>query len=143
LVPALAAALAGCGGGGTAGARRAAGPPPTGLKASGKVGLLGAPLPEGARLVDWAPAPLPGEPAGQRGRFERYEIDAPAGDVADFFSQAMPGAGWANGGRAAPGALAFRKGGLTLTVQVKDGGGAFTLTTPPAPAGPSGIEALP
>jgi hypothetical protein len=132
----LAAPLAGCGGEGRERKEGRAGggaeAPPARPKAAREAGLLGAPLPEGARLADWTAEALPGEPAGQRDRFERYEVDAPAGDIADFFAKAMPLAGWQRGGAAAP--LSFRKGGLTLGVQVKEGGGAFTLTAPPGRA---------
>ena len=99
-------------------------PPPanaSSLKASGQTGLLGAPLPEGVRLVEQ----IPGNRAAGRDPRERYAISATADDIAAFFNRAMPGSGWSKDGTSTKTTLFFQKGNLILGVLVNRDGGSF------------------
>ena len=95
----------------------------TSLKASGKSGLLGAPLPEGSTVLKQ----MPGDSAAGRDPSERYSVSASAADIAAFFNEAMPAAGWLKGGDSTETALFFEKGDLVLGVLMNKDGGTFTL----------------
>jgi hypothetical protein len=96
--------------------------PPT-LGASNETGLLGVPLPVGARLTQRTT----GDPALDRDPSERYAVSASAVEIAAFFNQAMPAAGWARDGRSTSTALFFRKDRLMIGVLINSRGGTFTL----------------
>jgi hypothetical protein len=101
-------------------------PPPTAsptLTPSNKTGLLGVPLPTGAQLTERTPA----DPTLDRDPSERYAVSASAAEIAAFFSQAMPAAGWAKDGASRNNALFFRKGELMIGVLINSRGGTFTL----------------
>ena len=93
------------------------------LKASTQTGLLGVPLPEGAKLTHRTP----GDPASGRDPSERYTVSASAAEIAAFFNQAMPRAGWAKEGASTKTARIFRKGNLMIGVLINSRGGTFTL----------------
>jgi len=93
------------------------------LAGSGRTGLLGAPLPEGARLTERTA----GDPAAGRDPSERYAITASAAEIMAFFNEAMPKAGWAKDGPAGPTSAFFRKGNLMIGVLTNRDGGTFTL----------------
>ena len=93
------------------------------IKASGRTGLLGAPLPEGAQLTEQTP----GNRAAGRDPTESYAISATAVDIAAFFNQAMPGSGWYKDGTSTETVLFFQKGNLILGVLIGGDGGSFTL----------------
>ena len=101
-------------------------PPPadlSSLKASGRTGLLGAPLPEGTQLTEQTP----GNRAAGRDPYEGYAISATAVDIADFFNRVMPEAGWAKDGTSTETTLFFQKGNLVLGVLINSDGGSFSL----------------
>lgn len=91
------------------------------LTASGQVGLLGVPLPEGAKLTERTP----GDPANYVDPKEAYSISATASDIAAFFGRAMPESGWSKDGVSTETALFFQKGNLMIVVMIGDG--AFSL----------------
>jgi hypothetical protein len=93
------------------------------LKPSGRTGLLGVPLPEGAELIEQRP----GNPAQGQDPSERYAVSATAVQIAAFFNREMPGAGWAKDGTSTSTALFFRKGDLMIGVLINRDGGTFTL----------------
>jgi len=93
------------------------------LAVSREKGLLGAPLPEGVKLVERQP----GDPASGRDPSERYSLSASADELAAFFDWAMPMVGWAKEGTSTSTALMFRKGPLMLGIIINRNGGAFTL----------------
>ena len=93
------------------------------LAVSHEKGLLGAPLPEGARLLERHP----GDPASSRDPSERYSLSASADELAAFFDRAMPMVGWTKQGTSTSTALIFRKGPLMLGVIINSNGGAFSL----------------
>ena len=93
------------------------------LAGSGRTGLLGAPLPEGARLTKRTA----GNPAAGRDPRERYAISASAAEIVAFFNEAMPKDGWAKDGPAGPTSAFFRKGKLMIGVLTNRDGGTFTL----------------
>lgn len=93
------------------------------LTASNQTGLLGTPLPEGAQLTQRTP----GDPASGRDPSERYAMSVSAVEIAAFFNQAMPEAGWAKDGTSTNTALFFRKGNLMIGVLINSSGGTFTL----------------
>lgn len=95
----------------------------TSFEISGEQGLLGAPLPVGAVLEERAS----GDAAAGRDPSERYRIAAGAGEIAAFFDQHMPQAGWAKDGLSTSTALYFQKGDLMLGVLIGSAGGTFTL----------------
>ena len=103
-------------------------PPPaddTALRASGRTGLLGVPLPEGARLTErtsgsggWTgPDPV-----------EKYTISATADELADFFNRVLGEEGWFKDGLSSDYILWFEKGDLLLQVVVDWAGGKFSLS---------------
>lgn len=98
-------------------------PTATRLAVSGRTGLLGAPLPEGARLIERTA----GDPAEDRDPRERYAISASAAEIMDFFNEAMPKAGWAKDGQSRPTGAFFRKGNLMIGVLTNRDGSTFTL----------------
>ncbi len=93
------------------------------LTSSNRTGLLGVPLPTGARLTERTPA----DPTSGRDPSERYAVSASGGEIAAFYSQAMPAAGWAKDGTSMNNALFFRKGKLMIGVLINREGGTFTL----------------
>jgi hypothetical protein len=95
----------------------------TGLRPSGRTGLLGTPLPEGAMLLERKP----GNPAAGRDPSERYSIPASAADIAAFFSREMPDAGWAKDGSSTEFILLFRKGKLMIGILINREGKTFSL----------------
>jgi len=95
----------------------------TRLRPSGRTGLLGTPLPEGATLLQRKP----GNPAAGRDPTERYAISASAEDIAGFFSREMSAAGWAKDGSSTRYILAFRKGKLMIGVLINREGKTFML----------------
>lgn len=102
-------------------------PPPTQsanvLKPSGRTGLLGAPLPEGANLI----RSTPGDATSGRDPRERYEIQASADAIVAFFYDQMRKAGWLKDGLSESYMLLFRKGEAGIAVLVDRDGGTFTL----------------
>jgi hypothetical protein len=103
------------------------GPPaPSGaarLAASGRTGLLGVPLPEGAKLIEVTA----GDPATGRDPSESYAVSASAAEIMAFFIEAMLKAGWAKDGVSRPTVTIFRKGNFMIGVFTKSDGGTFTL----------------
>ena len=87
------------------------------LMASGQVGLLGVPLPEGAKLTERTP----GDPANYVDPKEAYTISATASDIAAFFGRAMPESGWSKDGVSTETGLFFQKGNLMIVVIIGDG----------------------
>lgn len=100
--------------------------PPSGasrLAASNRTGLLGVPLPEGAKLIQQRA----GDPAAGRDPSQRYAISASAAEIIAFFSEVMPAGGWAKDGPSGPTSAFFRKGNLMIGVLTNRDGGTFTL----------------
>ena len=96
-------------------------PPPAqpSLKASGQTGLLGVPLPAGARLTER----IRGNPAEYTDPSETYAISATADEITAFFNEVMPNAGWY---KSATGMfIEFLKGDLVLGVWISEN--KFTL----------------
>lgn len=91
------------------------------LPLSGESGLLGAPLPGDATLVDKRAADE------NRDARERYRISASAAEITNFFNTQMPAAGWSKDGASTPRALFFRKGKHNLAVLINGDGKSFTL----------------
>jgi hypothetical protein len=98
-------------------------PVASGLQPSGRTGLLGAPLPQGATLTERAA----GDPAAGVDPRERYQISASAAEIAGFFRREMPRAGWQRDGASTATALFFSKGRLMIGVLINSRGGTFTL----------------
>jgi hypothetical protein len=69
----------------------------------------------------------PGDAAAGRDPSEQYAVTASAVEIAAFFREAMPAAGWAIDGTSTPTVLFFRKGRLMIGVLIDGSGGAFTL----------------
>ncbi len=89
------------------------------LETSGRTGLLGVPLPSGARLTER----IPGNPFEYTDPSETYAISADAGDITAFFNREMPKAGWR---KSASGMfIEFRKGNRVLGVYISNN--KFTL----------------
>ena len=95
----------------------------TGLARSSQTGLLGVPLPAGARLTERTA----GDPAAGRDPSERYAISAAAAEIIAFFNEVMPAAGWAKDGPSRPTSAFFRKGNHMIGVLTNSDGGTFTL----------------
>lgn len=95
--------------------RTAAAAPPSGLRLSSTSGMLGVPLPEGARLQDRGSGPAPD-------RWERYAVAASASEIEGFFQRAMVSAGWVKD-TILPGA--WIKGQYLIAISSSDG--AFTI----------------
>lgn len=95
----------------------------TALRASGRTGLLGVPLPKRAKLVERKAA----DPSTGRDPSERYSISASAADIASFFDHVMPAAGWAKDGISTDTGLFYRKGDLLIGILFNSKGGTFTL----------------
>ena len=94
--------------------------PPAGsssLEASGRAGLLGVPLPEGAQLTERTP----GDPENYVDPREAYAISATASDIAAFFGRAMPESGWFKHGVSTEKVLFFQKGNLMPVIIIGDG----------------------
>ena len=96
---------------------------PSTLTISNQKGLLGAPLPLAATLTQ----ATPGDPGSGRDPSERYAVSASAPEIAAFFNEEMPAAGWEKDGRSTNTILFFRKGSLMVGVLVNSDGGTFTL----------------
>ena len=89
------------------------------LKASGQTGLLGVPLPVGARLTER----IRGNPAEYTDPSETYAVSATADEITAFFNEVMPNAGWY---KSATGMfIEFLKGDLVLGVWISEN--KFTL----------------
>jgi hypothetical protein len=86
-----------------------------------KPGLLGAPLPKGARLTKKVAA------NSDRDAREEYTVKATAAAIAAFFAAEMAAAGWGRDGVQKPTFLYFRKGSHKLGVIIDSDGGSFTL----------------
>ena len=95
----------------------------TGLRKSPQVGLMGVPLPEGAKLIDRKNA----DPKSGRDPSERYSISSSAEDVRGFFLREIPLAGWKKDGSSQDFALFFQKGKLLIGVLISRDGKTFTL----------------
>ena len=93
------------------------------LKPSGATGLLDAPLPAGAVLLDRTAA----DPALSRDASERYSISGNAAAIAAFFNREMTRAGWTRDPTSTETALFFEKGRYVLGVLMNRRGGTFTL----------------
>ena len=103
-------------------------PPPadsTALRASGRKGLLGVPLPQGARLTERTPGS-----GGWTGPdpVEKYTISATADELADFFNRVLSEEGWFKDGLSSDYILWFEKGDLLLNIDVDWTGGGFSLS---------------
>lgn len=104
-------------------------PPPQTVRSSGQLsasvrrGLLGAPLPVGAVLIERTS----GDRASGRDPSERYRVRATASAIAEYFARQMPLAGWSSDGASTETSLFFRKGALMLGVLMNRSGGTFTL----------------
>ena len=86
-------------------------------------GLLGAPLPAGARLIERSE----GDPANGVDPSERYQIQATTKQIMSFYDAAMKTAGWQIDQPVTPTARFFKKGRLMLGVLTNSEGGTFTL----------------
>lgn len=93
----------------------------TTLKASKLTGLLGAPLPEEATLLERTPGAAGRDPS------ERYAISSTAADIAAFFNDAMRADGWAKDGTSTEDFLIFCKGNLMMGILVSRDGKTFKL----------------
>jgi hypothetical protein len=93
------------------------------LEASGETGLLGAPLPAGATLVE----SREGDPAAGVDAAESYSITASADEIAAYFEQALADAGWTKTPPSNATVLFFERGDAALGVLIDAGGGSFTL----------------
>lgn len=93
------------------------------LSPADQTGLLGAPLPAGARLVERSD----GDPANEVDPSEKYEIQATVEQIMAFFDDAMNDAGWQADGPAQPTARFFTKGSLMIGVLSNRDGGGFNL----------------
>lgn len=93
------------------------------LAVSGRTGLLGAPLPEGARLIDESAA----DPSAGRDATEQYEIAATSAEIIEFFKEAMPDDGWVQDGPTRKDAVFFSKRGRSIVVISDKDEGTFTL----------------
>ena len=78
---------------------------------------------EGAQLTEQTP----GNRAAGHDPYEGYAISATAVDIADFFNQVMPEAGWAKDGTSTETILFFQKGNLVLGVLINSDGASFSL----------------
>ena len=97
--------------------------PDSSLAPSGRTGLLGAPLPEGAELVEHDS----GDHEAGQDPSEQYAISASVEDIASFFLEAMLAAGWRKDGNSAIGWLIFCKDDLVLGVHIPEDGNRFRL----------------
>jgi hypothetical protein len=93
------------------------------LTASIQTGLLGVPLPKGARLIEQTA----GDPAAGRDPRQRYAISASAAEIMAFFTEVMPAAGWAKDGPSRPTSVFFRKGKFMIGILTTRDGSTFTL----------------
>lgn len=98
-------------------------PKPTtrGLTRSNSIGLLGVPLPSGARLIEKTPETANADPK------EQYEIDAGSDLIIDFFLREMLRSGWKRTGPQVEHGAFFVKGKLMIGVLTKKGGRTFSL----------------
>lgn len=100
--------------------------PLSSLQPSGTTGLLGAPIPTGAKLTERrAGDPTTGHDSG-----EQYSISASATDIIAFFDEAMVADGWERAGPDTKNSRSFQKGGRELVVMSNYDGGTFMLTRP-------------
>jgi len=98
---------------------------PTSLTRSGKMSVLGAPLPVGFKLVQQGPV----DPVtGDRGEF--YSITASASDIMAYFDRAMLEDGWEKADPDGANSRYFKKGAVTLAVATNPDGGVIVLTGP-------------
>ena len=82
------------------------------LTVSSRPGLLGVPIPEGARLIEIAP----GNPAEFVDARETYAVSATGDEIGDFFDRAMQEAGWFKQGPLLDLALLYSKGAKNIGV---------------------------
>jgi hypothetical protein len=98
-------------------------PPPSRLRPSGATGLLGAPLPSGARLIYRRTS---GRTSG-----ESYSLSASEYDTITFFEKEMVAHGWKREEESdTRSSRSFRKGGSELVVIVNPDGTKFMLSAP-------------
>jgi hypothetical protein len=93
------------------------------LVASGEKGLLGIPLPVGARLV----SRKSGDAVAGQDPSETYQISANATEIASFFTSELIRSGWLKEGISTSTGLIYRRGELMIGVLIKRDGGSFTL----------------
>ncbi len=98
-------------------------PPSRELRRWRKRGLLGVPLPKGARRT----ASSPGDPDHGVDPRETYRIKASAAELRAFFERETPSAGWRRSAPLGGDVLMFRKGAKMIGVTLKRGGGGFDL----------------
>jgi hypothetical protein len=98
-------------------------PPPSRLRPSGATGLLGAPLPSGAKLIDSRTS------GGTSG--ENYSISASEYDILAFFEKEMVTQGWEREEESdTRSSRSFKKGGSELVVIANSDGTTFWLSAP-------------
>jgi hypothetical protein len=97
-------------------------PPPASLLRSGKLGLLGAPLPVGATLLKQT------GPAATGDAGEWYSISASLTDILAFFDEAMIADGWQKSAPDTTGSRSYKKGTRDIVVMTNPTGGNFALT---------------
>jgi hypothetical protein len=95
----------------------------SGLRRSTQTGLLGVPLPQGAKLVE----STPGDPSAGRDPSERYEIAGSSSEIVAFYLKEMLVDGWTKNGVSSATTLVFDKSGMMIGILVKKEGGSFTL----------------
>jgi hypothetical protein len=86
-------------------------------------GLLGLPLPEGAKLVERTP----GDPGQYVDPRERYQIEASSEEIASFYRHRLPALGWTRLPISSDNYQSFQNGEHTIAVAISEAGGAFTL----------------
>lgn len=86
-------------------------------------GLLECPLPEGATLLDSAPADL----QTYSDPYEQYSIDASVEELSAFFQQELESAGWKQEGIFRERYLIYRKRDWMLGIYLDEQGGGFKL----------------
>ncbi len=95
---------------------------PNKLQSAGRKGLLGVPLPKGATLIE----KQSGNPANGVDPSEKYAVTSIA-DIASFYKEEMPKAGWSKGGASTKTVLFFHRGNLIISVIIDNAKKTFTL----------------
>jgi hypothetical protein len=99
--------------------------PPSRLRPSGATGLLGAPLPSEAKLME------------RRTSAEVYSVSASQTDILTFFEQAMVAQGWKRDEELdTQSSRSFKKGDVELLVVAGVASKTFSLSMPPPPSAP-------
>ena len=93
------------------------------LARSSSIGLLGAPIPAGAKLIERTQ----GNPSEGVDPRERYQIEASAEQILGFYRNEMPKAGWKLLFSSTGNALFYRKDNLELGILTNRDGLTFTL----------------